>query len=295
MPIENRLLVKTCIDELTPQIEKISALFYRELFRLDKRLESVFSGNVILLNRKFSNMLGTLKNVKHLEQIRNSVEKMGERHHHYGAEIQHFPTVKRALLSALRIHLGIKFTPILEDAWSAVFEEVATIMEEALKKTSHTISTVHAVKQGNDDTELLTEIGGEAVIFKVHERFYDVMFDEPWLETFFLGKSKESLIIKQTQFMVAAFGGENHYHGDTPAFVHMHLFITEEMSRVRQRILREAILAEGLSVSIAERWLKVDYSFWEAIIKKSVEECVMKCQGQVPIVAKKPIGYQVIV
>jgi len=114
------------------------------------------------------------------------------------------------------------------------------------------------------------------------------MFDHPWLEQFFYGKSKEALIRKQTQFMVAAFGGENHYRGDTPAFIHMHMYITDEIADVRQEILKQAILDEGLSEDIAQRWLKVDGSFRRGIVKKSVDECVLKCFGQMPVVAKKP-------
>lgn len=291
MKVENRLLVKACIDEINPNIEKVSQLFYKELFHLDIHLKNVFPGNVVFLNRKFINMLATLKNVKHLENISDSLGKMGERHVRYGAEIKHFPTVKTALLLALKDYLGSKFTAELETAWQEVFDDVAKIMEQAIANMESTDDSQQAHDETGYDAGLLDEIGGEEMVFKVHQRFYDVLFDEPWLEKFFFGKSKESLIIKQTQFMVAAFGGPNNYTGDTPAFVHMHMFITEEMSEVRGSILRESILAEGLSESVADRWLKVDQAFWPAIIKKSVDECVMKCQGQLPIVAKKPLGY----
>lgn len=293
MKVKNRLLVKTCIDEINKDVEKVSQLFYKELFHLDIHLKNVFPGNVVFLNRKFINMLGTLKNVKHLENISDSLGKMGERHVGYGAEVKHFPTVKTALLLALKDYLDEKLNPELEAAWIEVFDDVATIMEQAMAELESSDTVQQAHDETGYDVGLLDEIGGEDVVFKVHQRFYDVLFDEPWLEKFFFGKSKESLIIKQTQFMLAAFGGQNKYTGDTPAFVHMHMFITEEMSEVRGRILREAILAEGLSESIAERWLKVDKAFWPAIIKKSVDECVMKCQGQLPIVAKKPPGYTV--
>lgn len=294
MKVENRLLVKACIDEIGSNIEKVSQLFYKELFHLDIHLKNVFPGNVVFLNRKFSNMLATFKNVKHLESISDSLAKMGERHAEYGAEIKHFPTVKTALLLALNDYLGEKFSPELEAAWLEVFDDVAKIMEQALANSENNGSAQlsHDDEDGYD-IGLLAEIGGEDVILRVHQRFYDVLFDEPWLETFFFGKSKEALIIKQTQFMVAAFGGANNYSGDTPAFVHMHMFITEEMSEVRGKILRNAILAEGLSESIADLWLKVDKAFWPAIVKKSVDECVLKCKGQLPIVAKKPIGYKV--
>ena len=94
MSIENRLRVKACIEQINPNIEEVSRLFYKALFRLDWQLESVFHGNVVFLNRKFINMMATFKNVKHLENISDSLAKMGERHAlRYGAEIKHFPTL----------------------------------------------------------------------------------------------------------------------------------------------------------------------------------------------------------
>ena len=293
MSLESRLLVKDCIEKITPRIGDVSRLFYKALFHLDIQLESVFPGNVVFLNRKFSNMMAVFKNIRHLESINESVIKMGERHAlRYAVEIKYFPVVKQALAIALAEHLKDDYTPELQQAWDAVFDEVAAIMAKAIANVETDID--HNIKhdEANYDAQLLADIGGEEVVFNVHQRFYDEMFAEPWLETFFFGKSKPALIEKQTQFMVAAFGGENRYKGDTPAFIHMHMFITEEMLEVRERILFSAILAEGLSESIAERWLKVDRAFWAAIVKNSVDECVLKCRGQMPIVAKKPLGYQ---
>lgn len=290
--IKNRLLVKLCIGEISTQVDIVSQLFYQELFRLDIHLKTIFSGNVAFLNRKFINMLATFKNVKHLEAIENSVEKIGERHVlQYRAQIKHFPTLKNALLFALKKHLGERFNTELEAAWHEVFDDVAEIMQRAITKYNPEKIPALTANESDDDMGLYDDIGGEEIIQRVHQRLYDALFDEPWLEKFFYGKSKEALIDKQTKFMIAAFNGPNNYTGDTPAFVHMHMFITEEMLDVRETLLRNAILAEGLSTSIAERWLKVDQSFRAAIAKKNVDECVLKCIGQMPIVAKKPIGY----
>lgn len=292
MKIKNRLLVKTCLDNLTGDMETLSRLFYKELFRLDSNLESVFSGGVVPLNRKFSNMLATLKNVKHLENISDSISKMGERHIlKYSAEIKHFPSMKQALLHTLSEHLGSEYTPSLETAFDSVFDEVSAIMKQAMEQVKHSQNIEEKELDSEDETNLFDEIGGEEIVIKVHQRFYDVIFDEPWLETFFFGKSKEALVKKQTEFMIAAFNGPNNYTGDTPAFVHMHMFITSEMIEVRERILRACIIAEGLSEEIADKWLKVDHSFKAAIVKKSSNECVLKCLGQMPITAEKPLGY----
>lgn len=294
MKIKNRLIVKKCIDDLSSDMETLSPLFYKALFHLDIQLKTVFSGNVVFLNRKFANMLATLKNVKHLENISDSISKMGQRHIlQYGAEIKHFPLMKQALLIALKEFLGKNYNEDLEKAWSSVFDEVAQIMAQAIRSIEkNPEKAIQKNKIIAHDLNLLSEIGGADIVFKVHQHFYDVMFNEPWLETFFLGKSKEALIKKQTQFMVAAFNGPNNYKGDTPAFVHMHLFITDEMADLRERILKASILAEGLSESIAEKWLTIDHSFRAAIVKKSIDECVLKCQGQVPITAKKPDDYK---
>ena len=294
MKIKNRLIVKECIENLSFDMEKLSPLFYKALFHLDIQLKTVFPGNVVFLNRKFANMLATLKNVKHLENISDSISKMGQRHIlQYGAEIKYFPIMKQALLIALKEFLGKNYNDDLEKAWSGVFDEVAQIMEQAMHSVNcNTQEIISPNKIIAHDPDLLLEIGGEDIVLKVHQRFYDVIFNEPWLETFFLGKSKEALIKKQTQFMVAAFNGPNNYKGDTPAFVHMHMFITDEMADLRERILKASIIAEGLSESIAKKWLNIDHSFRAAIVKKSIDECVLKCQGQVPITAKKPDDYK---
>lgn len=290
--VKNRLLVKLCISEISSQVNSLSQTFYQELFHLDIQLKNVFSGNVVSLNRKFINMMATLKNVKHLEAIEDSVQKMGERHAlQYGAQLKHFPTLRKALLIALKKQLGERFNTELEAAWEDVFDDVADIMQRAIAKIDPEKIAEFAGDKMDNDAGLYEEIGGADVVHRVHQRLYDALFDEPWLEKFFYGKSKEVLVEKQTQFMIAAFNGPNNYKGDTPAFVHMHMFITEEMLEVRNTLLKNAILAEGLSASIAERWLKVDQSFWSALIKKSVDECVLKCVGQMPVVAKKPANY----
>jgi len=289
-----RLLVKNCIDDIADSREELSRLFYRELFHLDINLKKVLPGNTVFLNRKFFNMLAALQNVKYLENIAESVVKLGERHLvKYGAQIEHFDTLKQALLKALAEHLDDRFTPELQAAWNGVFDDVARVMKQAMTASDRRAETRPLYDESTYDPNLLDEIGGEAGVYRVHERFYEVMFNHPWLGQFFFGKSEEVLITKQTQFMVAAFNGPNHYTGDTPAFVHMHMFITDEMADLREQILRQAILDEGLSESIAERWLKVDQSYRSAIVKKSVDECVLKCVGQVPVTAEKPLNYEV--
>ena len=284
-----RLQIKQCIEDIK-NINELSRHFYRELFQLDLSFEKIFSGSVVTLNRKFSNMMNTLKNVKHLEKIKVSIEQMGVRHlYNYGVQIEHFTTAQKALLLALEHNAKKPLDKELKAAWQAVFSDVSAIMKTAMQQADRRDETRPKVKPM--EQPLLDELGGVEQVEKVHQRFYDVMFDHPWLEQFFYGKDKQALVTKQTQFMVAAFGGENHYKGDTPAFIHMHMYITDEIADLRQQILQQAIKDEGLSDALSQRWLAVDDSFRQGIVKKSVDECVLKCFGQMPIVAKKPDNF----
>lgn len=293
MNIEQRLTVKSSIELIGDDLNEVSRLFFRELFHSDINFKKIFHGDVAFLNRKFANMMATFKDLKYLEKIRDSIEKMGKRHIlNYGVQIEHFVAARQALMKALSEYLGHQFTPEMERAWEYVFSEVEEIMKAAMSNVDRRKVKRKLADDSDFDADLLSDIGGESVVVKVHQHFYDIMFDHPWLGQFFFGKSKEALILKQTKFMVGAFGGTNDHTFDTPAFIHMHMFITDEIADLRQEILKQSILSQGLSSDIAKRWLKVDDSFRESIVKKSVEECIMKCVGQVPIVAKKPIYFR---
>ncbi len=290
MNFENRQKVAACIEDIGTDINQVSQNFYRHLLQDNPALSRIFPGNTAALNRKFFNMLAALKNVKHLEKIEASIHQLGERHgQQYAVLSEYFTPTKKALMTALGEYLGDRFSVELRQAWEEVFDGVADLMKTAIPHTRR--ADVDSPSLTGYDGDLLQAIGGEEVVLRIHQRFYDTIFDEPWLGKFFRGKHETTLARKQTEFMVAAFGGENRYRGDTPAFVHMHMLITLEQLEAREVILRNAICAEGLSEEIVERWIKVDRGFWPGLVKASEEECVLKCFGQYPVVAKKPDGY----
>ena len=289
MTVENYILVIENIEKIGNRIDQLSQKFYSELFHLDLSMKQIFSGNVVYLNRKFANMIGTFKTVKYIDKVKATLEKLAERHLiNYGAQVEHIELAKQALLTALKQQLEEDFTPQHEAAWNQILDEIGDIMIKAMNACDRRESRRSGYEDDAYDPELLNKIGGFDKVYEVHQRFYDVMFDHPWLGRFFAGKNKPSIIRKQTEFMVAAFGGPNNYKGDTPAFVHMHMLITDEQADLREKILRNAILEEGLGEDIANQWLKMDHSFRESLVKKSADECVMKCRGQAPLIAPKP-------
>lgn len=287
---QQQALVKQHILNMGDKTNKLSSSFYTHLFRINPSLTHIFNGGVSMLNRKFNSMLATFKSVHDLHKISAALEGMAKRHIAYHAEVAHFTDFNQALLHALEDVEQDNFTPELRQAWQTVFEEVANIMADVLR---------HAPKAEKKHQEvtsnaslLIDDIGGAEVVRRVHQRFYDDLYEDEYIGAFFHHRAKHLLVRGQTEFMVAAFGGENLYTGEPPAFIHMHMYITKEMSDIREIYLRRAILAEGLGDDICQRWLAVDGSFHASLEKKSVDECVMRVWGQAPFTIKKPTGYQ---
>ncbi len=285
-----RQAVRENIEQLETSIPSLCTQFFTHLFRLDAAQTQVFDGSAVFLNRKFSSMMATFRNAERLEGMEPAIEALSCRHIVYGMRSAHLPAFKQALMLALAEHLKDDFTPDLSAAWHSVYDDVMNIMQNAAQKHQEwhhdSLQPKKHQQLAQHDTGLLEDIGGIEVITRVHQAFYDILFDDAWIGQFFLGKHKAGLIRKQTEFMVAAFGGEQGYSGQPPALVHMHMFITEDMALYREKILRQCIEEQGLSSSLADRWLAVDRSFWPSINKKNISECVTPCPGQFPITIK---------
>jgi hemoglobin-like flavoprotein len=286
-------LIQKNLNELKDRLPEARASFYEKLFLIDPSVKSIFSGIESLDHSKFVNMLSTLARAKDLDKIAIAIQALGKRHARYGVSPYHFESVKQCLMAVLHEFLADRLTAEAKQAWSDVYDEVTGLMlkeitpqEYSQGKQKQSIKVdVHA------DSQLLENIGGAERITPVHRRFYDWIFDDAWLGPFFYGKDKETLIRKQTEFMMSCFGGPNNFTGETPAIAHMHMFIDDEIFNLRQFHLHRCILEEGFSEEIAQRWIRVDESFRQAMVRSKPSECVMRCVGQMPIMVKKPTGY----
>jgi len=284
-------LIHDSLESITgSKLNKLSETFFTHLFHLSPEMADVLNGDVAMLHRKFNSTLATLKNARYLDKISASIEAMALRHVGYGAEIHHFTPFRQALLMALHDILGDAFTPEQQSAWEETFDAITEVMLRVLQEQPQTRSTkTIALTQA---THLLDAIGGSEKVYAVHQRFYDAMFNDAYLGPFFHHRTPKHLVEQQTAFMVAAFGGENHYQGQPPAFIHMHMFITREMSDIRTTYLRNALIEEGMSEDICQRWLAIDHAFHASIEKKQIEECVMRAVFQQPLTVTKPANYQ---
>jgi hemoglobin len=120
---------------------------------------------------------------------------------------------------------------------------------------------------------LFEAVGGRPTLEKVHKLFYDKLYEHPWLKEFFKEVPQEVIESQQTDFMVSNMGGGKIYSGALPKNGHKHMFISEELFDLRSKILRESILACGVTEDLTERWVKIDYAFKHSLVKKNVGEC----------------------
>lgn len=243
-------------------------------------------------------MLATLGNLRHWEKIEPALHKLGERHVSYGVRHEDYPVLLDAFLDGVREVDG-EYAPQSCLAWQTLFSMMIATMTERLARPAAAPAgpvapaAAAAVVQLPPGCETLyAEIGGLDPILRAHRRFYATLFADDWLGGFFATKSLESLVLKQSLFMAAAFGGPDDYRWETPALAHMHMYVTAEQADIRETLLRNALRAEGFDASVEERWLATDQAFRPAIVKASVEECVTPHPGQMPVVVKKPLGYK---
>lgn len=292
-------LIKEQIGELRPEFSSLSDRFFYYLFDLDPSLEQVFADDPTARRTKFTNMMATLANLKDLQKIATAIRGLGKRHVGYGVKERYYGLGRKALLLMLEEHYGAPFAGKPHDAWAAVLDAIIAMMiEGALDARSKQGADAQFLSEaentgtaGLSDPQLLAEIGGFEGMYQVHLVFYNKLFNDDWLGRFFWGKKETALAKKQTHFMVACLGGENQFVGETPAISHMHMYITEEMLDLREQILRDTIAEFGISKELEDRWLRVDNAFRLAVIKHSVDECVLRCVGQRAIQAKKPAEY----
>jgi hemoglobin len=135
---------------------------------------------------------------------------------------------------------------------------------------------------------LLEMLGGKALIERVVKRFYDKVYADPWLSQYFVEVPRTHIEKQQLNFIVAALGGPDEYHGRPPSLAHPHMMITEELFTLRQKYMAEALDEAGAGRDLSARWLKIEGSFRGRIVKQSPADCEKRHREDQILDFKKP-------
>jgi len=118
-----------------------------------------------------------------------------------------------------------------------------------------------------------SDLVNKEIIFKVNEKFYELVYDHPWLSKFFQHTDQEFITKQQTDFVTGALGGPKNYSGRLVKDAHTHILVTDELFELRKSLLVKAMEEVNAPQELREAWLKIDDAFKATILKKSVSDC----------------------
>jgi len=134
MTNEQKHLIRQTFDLVAPMADSVAAVFYRRLFELDPSLRALFPPVLVEQGRKLMQMLGAAVGLLDKpDTLIPVLQNLGRRHAGYGVKDEHYLTVGSALLWTLEQGLGAAFTPEVCEAWAAMYDVVASTMQDAAR------------------------------------------------------------------------------------------------------------------------------------------------------------------
>jgi hemoglobin-like flavoprotein len=122
-------LVRNSFSKIGKEYVPGSTTFYDKLFAREPDLREMFRDDIAGQGMKFMTTLGIIVDaLDDPERLRDELGPLGEGHAALGVTVGHFAVMESALMDTFRATLGERFTPDIETAWRAAFEEIAKEM-----------------------------------------------------------------------------------------------------------------------------------------------------------------------
>jgi hemoglobin-like flavoprotein len=132
MTPQDKELVQASFAKVAPIAPTAADLFYKRLFELDPKLQSLFKGDMTEQGRKLMSMISyVVTNLHRIEELVPAIKDLARRHVGYGVKDKDYDTVGAALLWTLEKGLGPDFTPETRAAWTITYGALAGIMRNA--------------------------------------------------------------------------------------------------------------------------------------------------------------------
>jgi nitric oxide dioxygenase len=129
MTPEQLELVQSSYASLGDKASAMARDFYRRLFAADPSAEGLFTVNPDVMAEKFASELAAIvEAITSYETFAPRVRDLAARHVGYGVQTSHYQSVGDALIATLADHLGARWSPELEAAWSRAYNLVAELM-----------------------------------------------------------------------------------------------------------------------------------------------------------------------
>jgi hemoglobin-like flavoprotein len=125
-------LVRTTFATLAVMPDVAGALFYDQLFAANPSFRPLFKNDMRIQGVKLMTMLSmVVYNLPEPGQILPAIRDLAVRHVEYGVKLADYGALREALLWTLEQALGKDFTPVVREAWTACYDELAGEMKAA--------------------------------------------------------------------------------------------------------------------------------------------------------------------
>ena len=114
-------LVQQTSDVLLSVSSDVADEFYRRLFDLAPETRRFFAADLSAQKSKLTSMLASLIGTLGRPDIFASIlSKAGKDHAQFGVQPRHYEPARLALIGAMELSLGSRFTPEVREAWSTL-------------------------------------------------------------------------------------------------------------------------------------------------------------------------------
>ncbi|MBT9505645.1 globin domain-containing protein [Rhodoferax sp.] len=111
--------------------------FYDNLFKAAPTVIDLFAGDMTEQQGRLTHTLGeTVALVDKPEHLLLLLRASGVRHHHYEVKHAYFGIMRNILVDTIAVRTGEPFTPRHREAWEALFDNMATIMQHGMASTA---------------------------------------------------------------------------------------------------------------------------------------------------------------
>ncbi|MDX2151470.1 MAG: globin domain-containing protein [Bryobacteraceae bacterium] len=125
MTERQRQLVRESFDAVKADAGPLALLFYGRLFSLDPTLRPLFKVDMREQSRKLMDMFTVLvSSLDRLEELRPELRELGAKHAGYGVRVEHYETLRGALLWSLGQALEKDFDGETREAWGVLIGEI---------------------------------------------------------------------------------------------------------------------------------------------------------------------------
>ncbi len=125
-------LVKSTFEQFLGAGDSGAIRFYERLFETAPHLRKLFHDDIELQARMFLQSLNVIvSSLSSTERAARVLKRLGDKHHGYGVETDHYSVLGTVLVETIREVLGDDFSDEASEAWTAAFRLISSIMISA--------------------------------------------------------------------------------------------------------------------------------------------------------------------